>query len=199
MQLFRLDPLGQIAQQCFRSLLEALSRPGILIRLAFPEVPDCFPRSLPLAMAAVGYTLLDEQVSVAACGSDADGWVDELRGMTSARRVPLSEADYVVSRSIPALGDMQDMKKGTLLDPECSATLVVWFDDDLPGTAGTLKVSGPGIEVSHAVAANAKLLHLVANLRSARAEYPMGLDTLVIDAGGRLLGLPRTAVLELEA
>ena len=197
MALFRLDNLTLITQKCYRSMLFSLSRPGTVCQLDLPFGETFSHLSLPPPLSAIAYTILDEQVTIAPCNREADRWVGELVSCTGARKVPLEQADYVLAVSVPETSHLKSMKQGTLFDPEDAATLVIWLAQEISGTAGTVRISGPGVETSVLLTVSNGMLSLITRRLSVRFEYPMGFEIFVVGADGGLLGLPRTSKLEI--
>jgi alpha-D-ribose 1-methylphosphonate 5-triphosphate synthase subunit PhnH len=80
------------------------------------------------------------------------------------------------------------LKRGSLAYPDDSATLIV---DVHEGADDTYRLTGPGIqhEMQCGLAFNEEI---VAALADANAHYPCGIDVLLVDAEGRITGLPRT-------
>ena len=196
MALFRLDDVTRITQQCFKAMLLALARPGTIHPLDQGLGKAFSHLSSPPSLCAVAHTVLDEQVTLAPCSSDADPWVEELVSCTGTRRAPLAEADYVLCKSVPTLSQIRLIKQGTLHAPEDGATLLVWSDQEISGTAGTVGIAGPGIESSVSIQVNDTLLGLFKRRMAVHFEYPMGFDVFVVGPEG-VLGLPRTSTLEI--
>jgi alpha-D-ribose 1-methylphosphonate 5-triphosphate synthase subunit PhnH len=196
MALFRSDDVTRITQHCFKTLLLALSRPGTIHPLNQPLESAFSHLSLPSSLSAVAHTILDEQVTLAPCSPDGEAWVEELASSTGTRRAPLAEADYVLGKSVPTLSKIRLIKQGTLLAPEDGATLLLWCDQEISGSAGTVRIAGPGIESSLLFRASGTLIRLFKKRMTVPFEYPMGFDIFVISAEG-ILGLPRTSTLEI--
>jgi alpha-D-ribose 1-methylphosphonate 5-triphosphate synthase subunit PhnH len=72
----------------------------------------------------------------------------------------------------------------------------MWSEREIAGTAGTVGITGPGIESSVSFQASATLLGLFKRRMAVPFEYPMGFDIFVVCPEG-VLGLPRTATLEI--
>ncbi|WP_236792739.1 phosphonate C-P lyase system protein PhnH [Amycolatopsis sp. GM8] len=169
------------SRQVFRAVLDALSRPGRIVRL--PERPGVPAVLLPvLALADLGTTVavLDE-------GED---WADAVGVVTSAPAAETGSARFVAATR-PMTGDeLRAVGRGSAFAPEegalvCLAVSEVDGEDwelSGPGIPGTVRLSG------------------VDGLLAARAEavagYPAGIDLLLIAPDGRMAGIPRTTVIE---
>jgi alpha-D-ribose 1-methylphosphonate 5-triphosphate synthase subunit PhnH len=178
-----LDPVHD-TQAVFRVLLEALSHPGETLQIPAPALDA--PAN-PW-VASVLLTLLDHETSFASVSCEAlDGFV---RSRTNARLTAVDEADFVLARAeslTPKL--INDLKRGSLAYPDESATLVVSALHNLP--TERLELSGPGILSRREVHLPLQPSTLDA-LAGANANYPCGVDVYLIDAGGQVIGLPRT-------
>jgi len=210
------DPLAQAqqsgqahrAQSTFRVALDALARPGRVLRL--PWGAEDAPGS-PW-VAALLLTLLDHETSL---------WVDPppvatyLRQRTGARLVPLADAGFAVA-DVGTLGPgvledlLRRLRRGTLAYPDEGATLVLSvprlaaLEDGSVGACGAdgaglvVALSGPGVPAGQ----SRRLLvggvgpGLVEARRDAVADYPAGIDLFLVDGEGRIAGLPRSAQLE---
>ena len=193
MSLFRLDEQTELTQRCYRDILRALSRPGTVVQTR-PAPDTAFSHlDMPSHLAAVCHTLLDEQVSAAHIGPQAEARLDEVVRSTGVRKVPLEEADYVLCDSVPELERMRSIKKGTLLAPEDGAMLFVLLEGELTGSGGVLRFFGPGVESFTDLPSSEALIRLMQRRSSVGFEYPMGFDVLVLGANGDMLGVPRTS------
>jgi len=89
MSLFQIDPLTMITQRCYRSILGALSRPGVLQNVDAWNASHLRELSFsqaPLPLVALTHTLMDEQVTLAVCGNEADSWSKEFAAATGCRK-----------------------------------------------------------------------------------------------------------------
>jgi alpha-D-ribose 1-methylphosphonate 5-triphosphate synthase subunit PhnH len=185
-----LDPI-HATQATFRVLLEALSEPG-----AWHQVParaEGAPGNPWLT--AVLLTLLDHETSFAALCDDATE--EFVRARTKARHASAADADFVLAPSASLTPEtVLALRRGSLAYPDDSATLVI---ETAPQTSAPnltlrrphLTLRGPGIP--DVIRADAGLSdEIVRALETANGDYPCGVEVLLIDAGGRVLGLPRS-------
>lgn len=180
------DPVPA-AQSCFRALLEALSRPGRIQTLAaLPEAPA------PLAPAAAAalLTLADADTPVwTDAGPDAEAWIRFHAGC------PLVEdpaaASFLLATATPP--DLLALEAGTEEEPHRSATLILQVAalEDAPGWT----LTGPGIETRHTLHVTGAPPSFLAAWAANAARFPRGID-LLLCAGSRLAGLPRTTSIE---
>ena len=87
---------------------------------------------------------------------------------------------------------LADADRGTEDEPELSTTLVV-TSDGAPGTEVSL--GGPGIRERFVTTIPIDATAL-GSRRDLCAQFPRGVDLVFIDADGRVMGLPRTTVVQ---
>lgn len=176
------DPVAH-AQQCFRSVLDAMSRPG-RIRTVAGVVP---PAPLCVASAAVLLTLIDHETPLwlAPEAWAAQAWIAFHCG------APLSDNPmFALSLGLP---DLTRFAAGTHEGPETSATIIV----QLPALTGglALRLRGPGLKNSAILAPVGLPADFPAIWQRNRGLFPAGLD-LIFCAGSDLTALPRTVSVE---
>jgi alpha-D-ribose 1-methylphosphonate 5-triphosphate synthase subunit PhnH len=154
-------------QRCFRGLLAAMAEPG--------TVHNVQP-GLPLVLA----TLVDHEVRLAEVGDPH--W---------------DAADFVLVRGGDSGGELARVRQGTLLDPALGATAIYEIAAVGSGPVA-LALSGPGVGPGPAP----RTLRLVgvsgrevALWRSTRADFPRGVDVILVDGAGRCAALPRSTAL----
>ncbi len=153
-------------QRGYRALLGAVAEPGTV----HPTPPG-----LPLVLA----TLVDHEVRLAEVGDSH--WAD---------------ADFVLVRGGDSGGLLTWARQGTLLDPALGATAIYEIDTVGAGPLA-LSLTGPGVgprprtlRLSGLAAAEVELF------RRTRADYPRGVDVLLVDTDGRCAALPRSTTVE---
>ena len=180
------DPVPA-AQSCFRALLEALSRPGRIQSLAaLPEAPA------PLAPAAAAalLTLADADTPVwTDAGPAAEAWIHFHAGCPLVED-PAAVAFLLATATPP---DFASLDAGTEEEPHRSATLILQVAalEDAPGWT----LTGPGIEHRHHLRVTGAPPGFAAAWAANAARFPRGID-LILCAGDRLAGLPRTTRIE---
>lgn len=169
-------------QQIFRQLMEAMSRPGLIIDLS--SWLENFNSDL-----GVLATLLDAEVGLA---DHHNILPDEHWPMLQARESDAEQADYILCDGQRA-PDFSP-KLGSLSCPDQSATLifrVLNFEEE----GLKLKLTGPGIQQKTEVA--------IAGLHGAWLQnralwieaFPMGVDCIFTDRTS-VMALPRTTKVE---
>lgn len=175
------------AQGCFRAALEALSRPGRVLRV--PARPPA-PEPLAPAAAALLLALCDAQTGVCLldAGPRARDW---LRFHAGCPQAELGDARFVVATRV--MPDLAALAPGTDEAPQDSATLILQVAalDEGAGEEGAgLRLRGPGIEREHLLRAAGLPPDFRARWAANRARFPRGVD-LLLCCGDRLAGLPR--------
>jgi alpha-D-ribose 1-methylphosphonate 5-triphosphate synthase subunit PhnH len=174
------DPAIQSAH-AFRSVMEAMARPGTVQDIAGAEPPA------PLSQAAgsVLLTLCDTDTPVYLAGKadceDVRAW---LAFHTGAPLTGPSHCIFAVG-GWDALAPISAYPIGTPEYPDRSATLVVEVPD-LSTSGATL--TGPGIKTSAALS-----LPELDAFQTNRTLFPLGLD-FIFTSGAQLAALPRSTV-----
>lgn len=171
-------PAAQSAQ-AFRSVLEAMARPGTIqdIEGAAPPAP------MSPAMGAVLLTLCDTETPVYLAGDmDCEAVRTWLAFHTGAPFVGPSHCMFAVG-SWDALAPLAVYPIGTSEYPDRSATLIV-ERSELSVKGATL--TGPGIKGQTTLS-----VPDVDALQTNRKLFPLGLD-FILTSGARLAALPRS-------
>lgn len=195
------DPRIIGTQQTFRVALAALTTPGRIMRLTwepgFPDRvagPDRWPAALLLALA-------DHEVSVAvALGDRSDAFAAEVRRWTRAASAAPEAADMVVADAATMDADLPArLRRGSLHYPDDSALLILQVErlsePDGAGDAVALSLEGPGIDGTVTLGVAGLRDSVLAARDVAVAQYPTGIDLLLVDREGRIAGIPRTTVI----
>lgn len=173
------------AQNAFRGVLDALSRPGRRVAIGSPV------KGLALgpAMAHLLLTLTDDDTPVWWQRGDADtaGW---LRFHTGASLAATPEqAAFAVITDMAALPPLDAFTAGSLESPEHSATLFVEVASLDGGPA--VEWRGPGIQDMQTVRISGLPEQFWAQWQANHAAFPQGVD-IVFTCADAVLGLPRT-------
>jgi alpha-D-ribose 1-methylphosphonate 5-triphosphate synthase subunit PhnH len=192
------DPV-RAAQHIFRVALDALANPGALQPgLIHPAVARDLPKGNPW-LASLLLTVLDHEVAAhVAPGPDAEAIAEYLVRRVRPSIVPAGEADFVAAAAEtiePGLPEM--LRRGGLEYPDDGATLVIDVPSLQNGLALTL--TGPGIKETRTLRAGGLPAAFFRSRDRAVADYPMGIDLLLVDRCGRIAGLPRTTRISIEA
>lgn len=183
-------PAARQSQSDFREALECLSRPG--------RIGTVGESAFPITKARHAYSLLralaDQEVSIGVFGTDEA--VQRFASLgTGSRLAPIEEANYALF-----LSDPEDMlgklRTGDLEVPERGATAIVLVAAIGEGDPYVLR--GPGVRDVLTVRITGLGEAALRARDAACEEYPLGIDLFLVDAAGRLLGLPRTTRIEPE-
>lgn len=182
------------AARCFRTLLEAMARPGrILVLPDTPEPPDGLPRG-------VGAALL--------CLADQDTplWLDPHAGEETRQWLrfhcacPLTEDPARAALGCvlrpSAMPRLAAFSPGDAEYPDRSATLLLAVEG-LDGDAGSPGVAlrGPGVETVQPLRVSGLPGDFWTQWRANAARFPLGVDVFFLGAD-RVAGLPRSAQAE---
>jgi alpha-D-ribose 1-methylphosphonate 5-triphosphate synthase subunit PhnH len=183
------DPVAD-SQRAFRTLLDAMARPGRIVTFAGPATA---PQGLGLAAAAVALTLVDMDTSVwlsPAC-ADAAAWLRFHCGARFAAAPGESRFAFATSNDCPDLGSLDP---GTNEYPDRSTTLVL--EVAALGAGAGIELRGPGIESVATAAVEGVPPGLWAQREALHELFPRGID-IVFASGARALALPRTTRVEI--
>lgn len=186
------------AQQVFRAVLEAMSRPGRVQTLPAQVLDGIDCAGLGRATTALLLALLDAETRLwIAPALQRGGLVEHLRFHTGVRVVDApAQAAFAVTAAAQASASLwTTLSLGSDEVPQDGATLVVEVDGFDTGPA--LELSGPGIETMQVV----RVAGLDTTFWQARVAlepaFPRGID-LILCCGERLVALPRSTHLRLE-
>lgn len=191
----RRDPV-RASQHIFRVVLDALANPGSVQQaIVHPRLLAEEAIASPY-LASVLLTLLDHEVSLHVAPGPGAAELGELMARrTRTALVDAGSADFVVADAARLENGLPErLRRGSLEFPDDGATLLVDVQTLDQNEAGSLELTltGPGIESVQRL----RLAGLPAAFFHSRdravAQYPMGIDLILIDGQGRVAGLPRT-------
>lgn len=183
-------------QEVFRTILYCMSRPGTIKNIEEIGRPIGQHEYCQHSIFVTAITLLDAEVHFHIVGENADAIGELLSSFTFSKAAEIHEADYIFimkDAQQPLINDVfQKAKKGTLTNPEQSATILI--ETDKLSNGSHLTLVGPGIEHTENVEIDASE-HWVAERVEANKEYPLGVDMILIDKHSNMMSLPRTTVI----
>lgn len=199
------DPVLQ-PQAVFRSLLDAMARPGHIVALTsevhghLPNPPGC-----SRAAAAVLLALTDAEVRLHLAPPAPPLLADWLRFHTGVRLAPEDSADWLLFDAAALhAGGFARWRHGDDESPHGAATLLV----DVPllqvmeptapvhADACVLDLQGPGIETRQRLAVGGVDASFWRQRIAQQTHFPRGVD-LVLCCGHRLAALPRSTRVQL--
>ena len=178
------------AQSTFRSVMDAMARPGSVHRVAAAAGA---PRAMMRGTAAIALTLFDHDTPV---------WLDPLLSETghvtkwlkfhtgapvTANSSICSFAIIGDSRALPAL---DRFAFGSNEYPDRSTTLILQVDSLTRGPL--LELRGPGIDGTAVLQAAIQPADLFERLEINRTLFPRGIDVVLV-ADDAIVAIPRTA------
>ena len=180
------------AQRHFRTVLDSMSRPGKINRFTLLALTT--PEGLTRAAAYVGFALLNADVAAHAVGKGAAA-ESYLRTNTQCRIESGSEADFIFLPGESEVTAINEAKVGIPTYPESGATVVIAVNHigKSSSTGGVqLTLEGPGIETREIVFVTGLRAELLAALKAKNAEFPLGVDAILVSADECVICLPRT-------
>ena len=178
------DPVHD-AQQAFRAVLDALSRPGRCFAIGKP----ISGLALNAAMASLLLALTDDDTPVWWQQTDQAA-ADWLRFHTGASLCAASgTAAFAVLLNAADMPPLSAFATGSLASPERSTTLLIEVPSLDAGPA--VEWRGPGIRDMQTVCLAGLPENFWGQWQANHASFPQGVD-IVFTCAGRALGLPRT-------
>jgi alpha-D-ribose 1-methylphosphonate 5-triphosphate synthase subunit PhnH len=170
------------AQACFRSVLDAMARPGRVHTVQGIQAPA------PLcdAAGAVLLTLVDHETPLwlDPQAAAARGWIGFHTGVPFAATP--EQAMFALALALP---DLAALPAGSDEAPEASATLILQVASLSHGTRFDL--SGPGLRTPAVLAVDGLPADFAALWAANHALFPRGID-LILCAGQQIAALPRS-------
>jgi alpha-D-ribose 1-methylphosphonate 5-triphosphate synthase subunit PhnH len=180
------------AQAVFRHLLDALARPGTVATV--DRAGLIAPAGLPKAAAALLLTLADRDTAVYLAGGKAHPAAHWLAFHAGAAAVDDAEAaTFAVLDGEASAPRLAAFNPGDERYPDRSATVIV-VCVSLDG-GPQVRLTGPGIKDAAVIAPTGLRPGFWAEAAANAARFPLGVD-LVLVAGDRLIGLPRSTRIE---
>jgi alpha-D-ribose 1-methylphosphonate 5-triphosphate synthase subunit PhnH len=180
------------AQATFRTVMDAMARPGRVGRLAGVAAPP----PLAPAAAAIVLTLVDYETpfwldAALAAAPEVARFISFHTGARLTRDSATAAFAFVAA---PATAPpFATFAQGSLEYPDRSTTLVLQVDYLAEGEGMVLR--GPGIAGSRRLAASPLPADFLAQLSENRALFPRGVDILLA-ANAAVAGLPRSLHVE---
>lgn len=189
------DPI-RASQHVFRITLDALSNPGTLRSLiVHPRVSASETNSDPF-LASLLVTLVDHEVSIHFSDHVHFGDLADLLVRRTRTALSLAEdATFAVAHGSSMDPTFPErLQRGSLAFPDDGATLIVAVEsfDEADAAGLKLGLTGPGVESERHLNVSGLSAETIASRNRATSNYPTGIDLMLIDGDGRLVGIPRT-------
>lgn len=206
------------AQNAFRRVLSACAEPGTVqvVVLETEGSPSPFPGALDEGLRPLVRLFVDRATTFAVVDGQADALANAIISETHARRVGVSEADFVI---VPARAHARERAdaivracRGMLVAPEKGATVFVGCarlidGNRIDGAASTapaqtaqdlyeVEVCGPGVKDVNRFFVDRIDWAVARQFR--HDEFPCGIEIMLVDREGRLVVIPRSSALSFE-
>lgn len=194
LDLSRFDPVFD-SQIVFRRILGCMARPGKVDFLTSEESDPATDR----AMMMVALSLLDEETTFAVLGEEKDRLERCCRLIAGGRMVPPGEADFVFVSGAEPRPEIMGLRRGNLLFPDQGATVVFRVEMLRPETHEgevCLRLQGPGVQGEVLLGVTGLVRENLAYLREVNAEFPLGVDIILVSEGGRVACIPRSVKID---
>jgi alpha-D-ribose 1-methylphosphonate 5-triphosphate synthase subunit PhnH len=194
------------AQEIYRVVLHAMSRPGLIGKLGNAVNGIELPVGTSRTAAAIALTLLDGEVAFAVYMQGHEGWTETIRRLTYCKLVDFAAADYAFVDGIEELSFINQVQSqlriGTLSSPEKSATVFIRVKSFLKNETAvqkqgcSLKLTGPGIQTETSCYIDGLSFAWIECRARLVEEYPLGVDLIFYTENGEVMAIPRTTVVE---
>ncbi len=176
----------------FRTLLEAMARPGRIERL---PITLAAPPSLGSEAAQLCLTLCDLDTPlwidpVYSCG-ESSAYLRFHAGCPVVSRI--EDAAFLLVAPAHVSQALQRCRIGTAEYPDRSATLIIPLES-MRDTGG-VRLSGPGIKIEHRLAIVPEPGDFWPALIANHQRFPLGADSFLV-APSQVAGIPRSTVIE---
>jgi alpha-D-ribose 1-methylphosphonate 5-triphosphate synthase subunit PhnH len=171
----------------FRQVLHAMSHPGTVCSLTVPVPINSAHATLVQLLGC----LMDNEVAFSVIGDETGTLATALSLHTGSSQTDIGESDFIIATRGATDGQLSLIKRGTLEYPDKGSTLV-YLVDEIVGEGGTAELSGPGIKGTVSPLFMGLAATELAGLREVNAEYPLGVDAIVLDTYGRIACIPRS-------
>jgi alpha-D-ribose 1-methylphosphonate 5-triphosphate synthase subunit PhnH len=171
----------------FRIILQAMSHPGTTCQL---PIPESMSDEHAMLIRMLG-CLMDNEVTFSIIGNVNSNLAAALSLHTGSAQADIEVSDFIIATRGTTIGQLSRIKRGTLEYPDKGATLV-YLADEIAEEGGTAELSGPGINGIARPMFTGLAASELAGLREVNAEYPLGVDAIVLDTFGRIACIPRS-------
>jgi alpha-D-ribose 1-methylphosphonate 5-triphosphate synthase subunit PhnH len=188
-----------MTQKTFRSLLQAMAHPGRVYRLE--ETTDVRSRlTNSTNLIPILLTLLDHEVGFCVIGPEKEDVETTVSELTGCPVNDLTEADFIIVLGEESHGEILKAKRGTLEYPDTGATVIYRVEslDDRDNGKRVALLKGPGIKNDIAPVVRGLGRDELLYLKEINSEYPLGIDSIIIDGANRIMCIPRSARIELK-
>ena len=178
-----LTPRAAREQGVFRTLLNAMARPGTVVRL---DTDGANP------LVAIAEALVDHEVTFAVVPERQD-LADAILRQTGSHVGNLDASEYVFCEDASLEHVLREAADGTWEYPDAGATVVclVQAISEQPSAGDSIAVSGPGIQGTATVYAEGFRQNARQAFAERNAMRPLGLDLVLVTADGTIVCFTR--------
>ncbi|MEJ5284148.1 MAG: phosphonate C-P lyase system protein PhnH [Brevinematales bacterium] len=177
-----------VTQKTFRILMNAMANPGKFYSTIMEENLSTLEK--------ICLTLLDHEVRFSIVGEKVkEENINRIIYLTGSRYTTIEEADYVILNGNAHNEILNNVKIGTLEEPENGATLIYNLEkNNLPQVK--LKISGPGIKDFMEVNLTGITREEIEKIKKINLSYPLGVDVIFCYEDG-IMCLPRSTMIDM--
>ncbi len=165
------------AQMHFRSLLDAMARPGKIVTLQAIDI--AVPTGMNRATAYACLALLNGDTSYFL--TKGSNRIEEYLSVnTGCLPSELGEADFVLAQGSDDPDFVRFVKEGILTYPETGSSIIVeveLVDDSLADDALQIRLTGPGVRNERMIWVKGLEASWIDALMEKNSEFPLGVDT----------------------
>lgn len=175
-------------QEIFRVIMDGMAKPGKINRV--PVTALSAPGGLSPFVASVCLTLLDSEVSFHV---KIQAWENYLHINTGSVAKPAPEADFVIVEGEQTPEGIEFLRRGSLLFPDRGSTLIISVESIATYGGGlVVEMTGPGIPGLRRILVKGLNAGYLSAISSINEEYPLGVDTIMVDRTGSVVCVPRS-------
>lgn len=182
------------AQEHFRTLMDAFSRPGTLHSLKTVEVN--LPEGLYPAAAYVALSLMNTDVTCAVHLPNEKEVKAYLSINTNVGFEPVGEANFLLTSGDADSQLIDSVYEGDPGYPETSGFVILQVaqlsNEEINGGIG-ISLSGPGIQTTQPLYITGITSEVLAAIQFKNSEYPLGVEIILCANDGMISVIPRSS------
>jgi alpha-D-ribose 1-methylphosphonate 5-triphosphate synthase subunit PhnH len=197
-------------QKAYRKLVNAFSFPGTPVQLLSQETTSGFNTNMPETILVLAMALLDSEVNASFIDIEEED-KSLIQQLTYVKLSEPKDADFIFftkphSRFYSMKQSIDQIKKGTLIDPHLSATILIHVNN-LPMVIESEKstqyynespqfvLTGPGIKTSKSLIhpdSKEDLFWWIRDRNELCKEYPLGIEVILFNSKQEVMVFPRS-------
>lgn len=182
------------AQEHFRTLMDAFSRPGSLHLLKTVEIN--LPEGLYPAAAYVALALMNTDVTCAVHLPNEKEVKAYLSKNTNVGFAPVGEANFLLTSGDADSQLIDSVYEGDPGYPETSGFVIIQVaqlsNEEINESIG-ITLSGPGIQTTQPLYINGITSEVLAAIQFKNSEYPLGVEIVLCANDGMVSVIPRSS------